>query len=334
MIIKRTPAVRSSEITDERDYLRRRDFLKAASGAALAAAAAARPGRPLRAAAAQEPLAPIAPSPLSTDERWNSFRDITSYNNFYEFGTEKEDPARHAGQLQTDPWTVRVEGHIGVPDADYAARGHPRAACARGARLPAALRRGVVDGGAVGRLSARRPHPAFRADVAGALRPLRDAVPAQRDARTAAADPAVAVRRGAADGRGAASADDPRGGPLRQDAAEPERRAAAPRRALEVRLQEHQVDRQDPVRREPAAHVVERDGPQRVRLLGERESARRPSALEPEERAPHRPLLPARRPACSTGTSTRSRACTPAWTCGATTRRPGRLPGPGIPCGC
>ena len=120
MLIKRTPAMRSSEITDERDYLRRRDFLKAASGAALAAAAAALPGRPLRAATAQEPLAPIAPSPFSTDERWNSFRDITSYNNFYEFGTEKEDPARHAGQLRTDPWSVRVEGHIGVPEADYA----------------------------------------------------------------------------------------------------------------------------------------------------------------------------------------------------------------------
>ena len=120
MLIKRTPAIRSSAITDERDYLRRRDFLKAASAAALAAATAAAPGRPLRAAAAQEPLAPLAPSPFSTDERRNSFRDITSYNNFYEFGTEKEDPARHAGQLRTSPWTVRVEGHIGVPDADYA----------------------------------------------------------------------------------------------------------------------------------------------------------------------------------------------------------------------
>ena len=120
MLINRTPAIRSSAITDERDYLRRRDFLKAASAAALAAATAAAPGRPLRAAAAQEPLAPLAPSPFSTDERRNSFRDITSYNNFYEFGTEKEDPARHAGQLRTSPWTVRVEGHIGVPDADYA----------------------------------------------------------------------------------------------------------------------------------------------------------------------------------------------------------------------
>ncbi len=120
MLIKRTPAVRSSEITDERDYLRRRDFLKAASGVALAAATAGTLGRPLLAAPAQEPLAPVAPSPFSTDEKRNSFRDITSYNNFYEFGTEKEDPARHAGQLRTSPWTVRVEGHIGVPEADYA----------------------------------------------------------------------------------------------------------------------------------------------------------------------------------------------------------------------
>jgi sulfoxide reductase catalytic subunit YedY len=119
MLIKRTPAIRSSEITDERDYLRRRDFLKAASAAALAAATAAAPGRPLRAAAAQEPLAPLAPSPFSTDERLNSYEEITSYNNFYEFGLDKEDPRRYADDLTVEPWSVRVEGHINRPAADY-----------------------------------------------------------------------------------------------------------------------------------------------------------------------------------------------------------------------
>ena len=141
MLIKKTPAIRASEITDEREYraasgraarrtgsgeagcrstLNRREFVRAASGAALAAAAAAAPGLPGRATHAQEPLAPLAPSRYGAGEKWNSFQDITSYNNFYEFGTDKEDPARHAGQLQTTPWTVRVEGHIGTPEADHA----------------------------------------------------------------------------------------------------------------------------------------------------------------------------------------------------------------------
>ena len=120
MLIRKAQAIRSSEITDERHYLSRREFVRAASGSALAAAAAVAPGLSGRAASAQEPLAPLAPSRYSTDEKWNSFKDITSYNNFYEFGTDKEDPARHAGQLTTTPWSVRVEGHIGVPEADYA----------------------------------------------------------------------------------------------------------------------------------------------------------------------------------------------------------------------
>ena len=120
MLIRKAPDIRSSEITDERHYLSRREFVRAASGAALAAAAAAAPDLTGRTLHAQETLSPLAPSPYSTDEKWNSFQDITSYNNFYEFGTDKEDPARHADHLTTTPWSVRVEGHIGVPEADYA----------------------------------------------------------------------------------------------------------------------------------------------------------------------------------------------------------------------
>ena len=119
MLIKPTPRLRYFDVTDGRLYLNRREFVAAASGAALAAAGAVTPGWLARDVHAQTPLA-ASPSRLSTDEKPNSFDDITSYNNFYEFGTDKEDPARYAGEMTTTPWTIRVEGHIGVPEAEYA----------------------------------------------------------------------------------------------------------------------------------------------------------------------------------------------------------------------
>ena len=57
----------------------------------------------------------MKPGQPSTDEKKNSFDEITHYNNFYEFGTDKDDPARHASKLQTRPWTVKVEGECGKP---------------------------------------------------------------------------------------------------------------------------------------------------------------------------------------------------------------------------
>jgi methionine sulfoxide reductase catalytic subunit len=51
----------------------------------------------------------------STDEKPTPYKDVTTYNNFYEFGTEKDDPAQHSGSLRTRPWTVSVEGEIGKP---------------------------------------------------------------------------------------------------------------------------------------------------------------------------------------------------------------------------
>lgn len=55
------------------------------------------------------------PSAFSTDEAPNSLEDITSYNNFYEFGTAKEDPKRHADGLTTDPWSIVVDGLVDKP---------------------------------------------------------------------------------------------------------------------------------------------------------------------------------------------------------------------------
>jgi sulfoxide reductase catalytic subunit YedY len=125
MLIRRSPDVRSSDITDERLYLRRREFMRLAGTAALAAAAS-----PLVAgcgsdtlAAGDEGMTQVALSGIkskvvTTDEKWNSFEDITSYNNFYEFGTGKDDPARYASRLKTSPWKVKIDGLCAKP-AEY-----------------------------------------------------------------------------------------------------------------------------------------------------------------------------------------------------------------------
>jgi methionine sulfoxide reductase catalytic subunit len=66
----------------------------------------------------QSPLTNVKPRVVSTDEKQNTFEEITGYNNYYEFGTGKNDPARYAGQLKTSPWKVKIDGHCAKP-AEY-----------------------------------------------------------------------------------------------------------------------------------------------------------------------------------------------------------------------
>jgi sulfoxide reductase catalytic subunit YedY len=115
MIIKRPSDIRPSEITDEAIYLDRRRFLQAAGFAALGAAAAVSP--PARAAseASQPKIQGLVQSTLSIDEDPNSWEDITTYNNFYEFGTDKSDPHRKARDFQPRPWEVSVSGECDRP---------------------------------------------------------------------------------------------------------------------------------------------------------------------------------------------------------------------------
>ncbi|MEE2964729.1 MAG: protein-methionine-sulfoxide reductase catalytic subunit MsrP [Acidobacteriota bacterium] len=121
MLIKQAPDIRSSEITPERVYRNRRQFIQTTSGAVAGAIAGGTVlGRYDGAAQAQEPIPNLVKSPLSTDDELNSYEDITSYNNFYEFGTDKEDPARYAHEMSIDPWSVRVEGEMHKPAADVA----------------------------------------------------------------------------------------------------------------------------------------------------------------------------------------------------------------------
>src|SRR5687768_17145275 len=117
MLIKKGGGIPYSEITPKALYLRRREFIQAASGAALGAAAAIVSPLPAEAGAQGNlaKLANVKKSPLSTTEAPNSYDDITSYNNFYEFGPEKEDPKANSGRFNPRPWTIRVEGLVKTP---------------------------------------------------------------------------------------------------------------------------------------------------------------------------------------------------------------------------
>jgi sulfoxide reductase catalytic subunit YedY len=132
MLIRTTSRIPDSEVTDEKQYLRRREFIRLVGGAALVAGTApwlqACSGESVSAdfagtggpavPAGQSPLSNVKPGVVTTGEKLNKFEEITSYNNFYEFGTGKSDPQRNAGRLTTSPWKVTIDGHCSKP-ADY-----------------------------------------------------------------------------------------------------------------------------------------------------------------------------------------------------------------------
>jgi sulfoxide reductase catalytic subunit YedY len=122
MLIKKPDDIKSSEITDKQTYLNRRNFMR---GAALAATTVAtgllyrglnppqaetRPGEKIA-----DVVKPASSASLSTDEPKTSFKDITNYNNFYEFSTDKQSVATEAQGFVTKPWAVAVEGLVQKP---------------------------------------------------------------------------------------------------------------------------------------------------------------------------------------------------------------------------
>ncbi len=97
-----------SDVTPKATYLSRRQLM-ATAGAAAGAAALGMSAGPAAASI------PTVKSRFSTDEAPNTWDQITTYNNYFEFGTDKGDPKRHAGQLTTDPWSVRIDGLVDRP---------------------------------------------------------------------------------------------------------------------------------------------------------------------------------------------------------------------------
>ncbi len=114
MLIKKANDILASEITPKVIYQQRRQFLRQA--AAVAAVGATASLLPSIGAAAQK-FPNVRKSSFSIDEKPTDYKDITSYNNFYEFGTDKSDPSKRAQNFRSFPWTVTVEGEVKKPAA-------------------------------------------------------------------------------------------------------------------------------------------------------------------------------------------------------------------------
>jgi sulfoxide reductase catalytic subunit YedY len=118
MVIKKPDDIKSSEITDEKTYLNRRNFLRAGliAGTTLATAALYRAfNQPPPPEVKTEIIESVAKSDFSATDKLNSFEDITNYNNFYEFSTSKTEVARAAENFVTRPWTIEVGGMVQKP---------------------------------------------------------------------------------------------------------------------------------------------------------------------------------------------------------------------------
>src|SRR5215471_9100958 len=115
MLIKRADDIRSSEITPKSLYLNRRKFL---AGVAMAGAAAAiglegkKVVAPSASALAGSKIDGIQKSQFSTTETITPYKDVTHYNNYYEFSTEKDEPAELAKNFRTHPWKVKIDGAV------------------------------------------------------------------------------------------------------------------------------------------------------------------------------------------------------------------------------
>jgi methionine sulfoxide reductase catalytic subunit len=118
MLIRKAPDLTYADVTPKSVYLDRRKFLRAmgmAGAAALAGHRLLEWARPSQTAFAATKFSGLVKSPFSTTEKENSYQDVTHYNNFYEFGTDKSDPAKNSGKFDTSNWMVSVEGEVAKP---------------------------------------------------------------------------------------------------------------------------------------------------------------------------------------------------------------------------
>jgi len=112
MLIKKSVDIPYAEVTPKSLYLNRRRFLTGVPAAFLVGRELLSPSQRARAGTK---LPNLVKSPFSTTEKQNSYNDITHYNNFYEFGTDKEQPAKTSTGFRISPWTVSVEGDVAKP---------------------------------------------------------------------------------------------------------------------------------------------------------------------------------------------------------------------------
>ena len=110
MLIKKSDDIRPSEITSKDNYLNRRAFIRAGSIAGALSLAGPSLGAMVP-DKRREKLADVSASAFSTDEEANDYLDVTTYNNYYEFGTGKADPHQNATEFEPRPWSITVDGH-------------------------------------------------------------------------------------------------------------------------------------------------------------------------------------------------------------------------------
>jgi methionine sulfoxide reductase catalytic subunit len=118
MLIKRAQDLKYSDITPKHVYMNRRKFLAQAGlagGAILAGRGIWNMVSPPASVSANTKLNVAVKSPFSTSEKQNTYKEVSTYNNYYEFGTGKDEPAKYAGNFKTSPWTVSVEGECAKP---------------------------------------------------------------------------------------------------------------------------------------------------------------------------------------------------------------------------
>ncbi len=126
MLVQRSADILSSEITSESAYLNRRQLMGAAGSLALGAmlsscAEADSTGKPETSGSSHAGALDYSSaekqsqSGFYTDEAKTPYKDITAYNNFYEFGTDKSDPRKYADKMVVDPWSITIEGEVSKP---------------------------------------------------------------------------------------------------------------------------------------------------------------------------------------------------------------------------
>ncbi len=118
MLLRKKPELTYADVTPKSLYLNRRKFLQSAGligAAALAGRGLWELALPSSSVFAGTKLNVASKSPFSTTEKQNTYDDVTHYNNYYEFGVDKTEPAKNAGSLKTYPWTVSIEGEVKNP---------------------------------------------------------------------------------------------------------------------------------------------------------------------------------------------------------------------------
>ena len=306
------PKIPSSEITPEHVYINRRQFMRGVglAAGALAVAACAAPGAPAvptTAPATDTPAAggasPAAPTPApsagaTTDELGDpltTYEAVTTYNNYYEFGTDKGEPAIRAKDFQVQPWNVQVGGLVNKP-ATFGVEDLTRI-------FPPEER--IYRLRCVEAWSMVIPWLGFQlSSLLKAVEPTSDAkyvrfttlldpqqMPGQRSPYyqwpyveglrldEAMNDLAIPGYR-----------------PVRQAVPAAKRRADSPRGAVEIRLQEHQVDREDRPGDRTADFVMDGGRAERVRLLRQCEPCGGPPTLVTGQRTAHRRNRPTQNP--------------------------------------